>query len=531
VSRLIDRVAALLAAPVRAATFIVRGERQLADLRQLAQSTKKATADTASSIRHIDERLDKHGERLSAVKRELDGLRGELSDRLLRTNLQLGAMTRVLQQVRASADGQEGDGREANGREGGETTGKRLSGRVIPVTVDSQEPHWAPVIDGENHPDPTGNEWLQLDSCPFCGQRERTVVVEWNKLIMLAKGPDQQSATYNYSCCHSCGVVHARRRPVGQRFLFLLRHFGEVTGKAAADGVVPNPMLNPYALSEADKERLRQMASHGVWVSDHLGLNTNEYVEGALRDRFANSLHVDLIGNLVQPTNARVLEIRPRAGTIAESLRRLYHADVSVMPMWESQKLLLKELYGFDAKGLIDYDHFQIPFEGRFDLIVCNHILVHAVRPPEFLRELHTHLNPGGYVYFYNEPEDREVLGKGQSIIAHLNPLHMQTFDRAAMIRALAANGFQVTFIKARDCSFMVLARAMEGTVAWTPISPAALQQRIEAYRLARDRAILKVPAEMRSRLGGHWTAAIEHGLAAGAVVFDEQGQLRFSAD
>ena len=518
---LIHRLAAVLAAPLRTAAFAVRGERQLADLRQAVQSTKRTTSDTAGAVRRIDERLEKHGERLSAVKREMDGLRAELSDRLLRVNLQLGAITRAVQQGDASQGDHNGDGAGT----------RRLSGRVIPVNVPSEAPQWAPVIGGEVHPDPTGKEWLDLDRCPFCGHSERTVVVEWNKLIMLAKGPDQNSAIYNYSCCHRCGVVYAARRPVGQRFCFLLEHFGEVTGKAAADGIIPNPMLNPYPLSDADKDQLRRMASRGVWVSDHLGLSRDEFVEGALRDRFANSLHVDVIGSLVTPANARVLEIRPRAGTIAESLRRLYHADVSVMPMWESQKLLLKELYGFDAKGLIDYDHFHIPFEGRFDLIVCNHILVHAVRPAEFLQELRTHLNPGGYVYFYNEPEDREVLEKGQSIIAHLNPLHMQTFDQPAIIRALATNGFEVTFIKSRDCAFMVLARAVEGTAAWTPITADALHRRIEAYKLARDRAILKMPADMRARLGDQWTDAIEHSLAAGAVAFDEQGQLRFSAD
>ena len=492
----------------------------LADLSQAVRTIRKTTTDIASSVHRLDERLDKQSDRLSAVKRELDALRGDVSDRLLRINLQLGAMTRLVQH---------------DARPGGDTQDKagtgRLSGRVIPPTVEIEEPQWAPVTGGEVHPDPSGTEWLLVDSCPFCRHRERTVVVEWNKLIMLAKGPDQQSASYNYSCCHRCGVVYAARRPIGKRFLFLLEHFGEVTGKAAADGIIPNPMLNPYPLSDADKERLRQMAARGVWISDHLGLRNNDYVEGALRDRFANSVHVDVIASLVRPTGARVLEIRPRAGTIAESLRRLFQADVAVMPMWESQKLLLKELYGFDAEGLIDYDHFHIPFAGRFDLIVCNHIMVHAVRPAELLGELRAHLNPGGHVYFYNEPEDREVLEKGQSIIAHLNPLHMQTFDQAAMIRALAANGLDVTFIKSRDCSFMVLARAAEGPVAWSPIAADALERRIEAYRLARDRAILKMPPDMRPRLGHHWTAAIEHGLAAGAVAFDAQGQLRFSAD
>jgi SAM-dependent methyltransferase len=325
--------------------------------------------------------------------------------------------------------------------------------------------------------------------------------------------------------------VYAARRPIGERFLFLLQHFGEVTGKAAADGIIPNPLLNPYPLSDADKERLRRMASRGVWVSEHSGLRTTEYVEGALKDRFENSVHVDLLGNLVQPTNARVLEIRPRAGTIAESLRRLYQADVSVMPMWESQKFLLKELYGFEAKGLIDYDHFRIPFDGRFDLVICNHMLVHAVRPSDLLREIHDRLNPGGYVYFYNEPEDRQVLVETKSIIAHLNPLHMQTFDRYAMVRALAANGFDVTFIKARNSSFMVLARVAAEPVSWSPLSPEKLAERREAYRLARDRAILKLPADMRDRLGSEWAAAIEHGLASGALEFDEQGQLKFAVE
>jgi SAM-dependent methyltransferase len=512
----IDRVTALLMAPVRVARLLLRGERQLANVHDLARSAKKTSAVVAADVRRVDERLDKQGVRLHKLEEHVDSVRQGVSAGLLRVNVQLGAMMRVLQQMRASTNGQT-------------TAAKRLSGRSIPVTVGAEEPHWSPVIGGEVHPDPEGKEWLSLDTCPFCGHDERTLVVEWNKLIMLPKAPDQQSARYNFSCCHRCGVVYATRRPVGQRFRFLLQHFGEVTGKAAADGVIPNPLLNPYPLSEADKERLRRMAARGVWVSEHLGLNRSEYIEGALKDRFENSVHVDVLGNLVNPINARVLEIRPRAGTIAESLRRLYNAQVSVMPMWESQEFVLKELYGFESKGLIDYDHFHIPIDGRFDLIVCNHILVHSLRPQELLGEIHAHLNPGGYVYFYNEPDDRQILGETKSIIAHLNPLHMQTFDHAAMARALAANGFEVTFIKARHPSFIVLARSVAGSSSWTRIAPEQLTQRIEAYRLARDRAILKLPADMRQRLGAEWTNAVEHGLESGVLEFDERGQLRFA--
>ena len=65
---------------------------------------------------------------------------------------------------------------------------RRLSGRSIPISIGSAEPQWDSVTGGDVHPDPKGEQWLLLDKCPFCGHGERTVVVEWNKLIMLAKG-------------------------------------------------------------------------------------------------------------------------------------------------------------------------------------------------------------------------------------------------------------------------------------------------------------------------------------------------------
>ena len=51
---------------------------------------------------------------------------------------------------------------------------------------------------------------------------------------------------------------------------------------------------------ETDKDNLRRMASHGVWVSEHSSLRSTEFIEGALKDRFENSMHVDLLANLVR---------------------------------------------------------------------------------------------------------------------------------------------------------------------------------------------------------------------------------------
>src|SRR5262245_53956573 len=138
-SRVIDRLATLVGAPLRAVRFVVRGERQVAELRDQARAGKKATADLASTVKRTDERLDKHGQRLTAVQQEIDGLHRNLSERLRQTNLQLGAMMRVLQQLRASTDGHGGDSAAT----------KRLSGRSVPLTVTAEEPHWSPVIGGE----------------------------------------------------------------------------------------------------------------------------------------------------------------------------------------------------------------------------------------------------------------------------------------------------------------------------------------------------------------------------------------------
>jgi hypothetical protein len=56
---------------------------------------------------------------------------------------------------------------------------------------------------------------------------------------------------------------------------------------------------------------------------------------------------------------------------ISEGLRRLFDAHVHTMPIWESQ-FLLKQVYGIDSFGLVDYDNFTIPAAGPFDLVICN---------------------------------------------------------------------------------------------------------------------------------------------------------------
>ena len=90
----------------------------------------------------------------------------------------------------------------------------------------------------------------------------------------------------------------------------------------------------------------------------------------------------------------------------------------ALMEVVESQQFIIRELYDIPASALIDFDRFTIPFEGPFDLIVCNHMFNHAVRLDGFLSTLRAALKPGGHLYLYNEIDDSEFLGGTQSMIA-----------------------------------------------------------------------------------------------------------------
>lgn len=498
----------LLQLPRRVLSVFIHGP---ARIQQIADDTKRATkinTETAAIVRAIDERtvrLEKIVAKERTLVDDLSRLREEVRDRLLQYNLQLGRLSRL------AFD---------------EDEAPRLSGRSISLLPDeSESPAWEPIAP---HPDPEEKEWLTLDACPMCAHGARTIVNEWNKLILLGKAPDAASARYDFAMCHACGVVYATRRPIGQRYRFLVAHFDDVTGKHGDHGAFTNPLLNPYPLTEADRDTLKRRAAPGVYVSEHLGFRSNDYLEGLLLDRFENSVHLDLIGALVSPRNARVLEIRPRTGMISEGLRRLFGADVHTMPIWESQQFLLKEVYGIESAGLVDYDQFDIPGEEAFDLIVCNHMLTHAVRPQRFFEVVRRRLVPGGHLYLYNEPDDAEYLTGNQSMLATLNPLHMQSFDRPSLARALGANGFDVLFHKRRDENHICLAK-MTGA-SWTPMTEQDRKRRVRSYRRARDRAILSLQGDLRARFAGEWEQVVARGVKDGVVEFDAEGRLRLIA-
>ncbi len=396
-----------------------------------------------------------------------------------------------------------------------------------------------PFLPTRRPPDTTGDETgaalaktpcppepiLTCDVCPVCGHRERTLVCEYNRFITFEHPPDPNAARYDYSLCHACGVVYAVKRPAGGRYRWLLEHFEEALGRDSDAPSAAKLTASAFDLSEKERQDIKRRAARGIFVSEHLGLSRRDYLPALLTDRLANSGHVELLGSLLTLNAPRVLEIRSRAGSILAGLRRLYHADVAAMTMFENQRLIIEEAYGIPVASLVDYDQFSIPYDGTFDLIVSNHMFTHAVRPGDFLRTLRQHLAPGGHVYFYNEPNDAEFLSEGKSMFNTLNAFHLQAFDRLSLARALGAHGFEVCFLTRFDGNFICLARKQAVPQAQGGMSDAERSKRLDACLLARDAAILMLPPGARGPFSEEWSQVVDRGFAAGIAEVGSNGQ------
>jgi SAM-dependent methyltransferase len=324
-------------------------------------------------------------------------------------------------------------------------------------------------------------------------------------------------------------VVFAKQRPAGKRYRWLLERFEETLGRTEVGAPRPGKFaLSSSALSDEERAELRRMAANGIFVSGHSGLTRKDYLPSLMNDRLASSMHVEILGSLLPFKAPRVLEIRSRLGSICAMLERLYGANCSAMTIFESQRFLISEVYGFPASSPIDFDAFTIPFEGRFNLIVSNHMLTHAVRPGDFLATARERLLPDGYLYLYNEPMEGEFLDRGKSMFNTLNPFHLQTFNQPSAVRALEANGFKVVFCTVRDDLFLAIAQAVDPPNAnWERMSDSERSRRRSSYRVANDLAILRVPEHLRAPFAKDWDDVVARSLEAGLATRTKDGRVK----
>ena len=75
---------------------------------------------------------------------------------------------------------------------------------------------------------------------------------------------------------------------------------------------------------------------------------------------------------------------------------------------------------------------------------------------------------------FFTGVEHVNSAASGQSMIATMNPLHLQAADKASLVRAVAAAGFQTVFVKGRQKRNFCLMKKTEQADA-SAIPPAAI--------------------------------------------------------
>ncbi len=393
-----------------------------------------------------------------------------------------------------------------------------LRGSPIPPRVEVD------AVAASADPGPAPADIVELTACPICEGECWSPVAEYNSFLANGSAPDAHASRYDYVLCHRCGVVFAKRRPVGARYQLLVERFEESLGRIRKNTEQPH-VLGSGSLSESAEERVKSLAASGVFVSEESGKSSSQ--TALLRDRLAVAPHIELIGSLLTLKQPRVLELRPRFGAIGAALRRLYGGETFTLPLFPVQQILVRQAYGSRADYLLDYDRFDIPYEGTFDLVVGNHLLVHSVRPAETLATIRKRLAPGGHLYLYNEPDEADLLNGGKSMFKTLNPFHLQTFDAPSLGRVLRSAGFEPTLITHHRHNFVVMARVPPEAPAWEPIPKPQRARRLRRYAAARDRAILMLPADLRGRFAAEWEAVVERALASKALELDPKGHLR----
>lgn len=354
---------------------------------------------------------------------------------------------------------------------------------------------------------------VDTPSCPLCGTGERTEVSPFNGLILLRSYHDADVARYAYALCHGCGLVYATRRPAGAAFVELLEGFDDNLGRVDR----PNLGVVEGSLSEEEKEAIRARMRTGWKISEEHPPADDEWWPMLRYDRLSSAQDLVLLASLVDLRGARVLDVRSNAGALLDSLRSWFGAEVFAMPSFEADGLVIEEFFEIPATRLIDYENFEIPYDGPFDVVLAKHMLTHALRPDAFLAEVKAHLRPGGYLYLYTENDDHEMWGNRKNLLGELKCFHFQNFDLPAFTRVLRAQGFEPEWIMHLSRSSMSCLARLEPTATFVTIGERDLEERLDLYRRWYDLSVLSLPPEIpRDPFAAELPAIEERALARG---------------
>lgn len=331
-----------------------------------------------------------------------------------------------------------------------------------------------------------------VDACPVCDERRSSLALEPNSLILLDRMRQSHLARYDYSLCHGCGVVYATHRPVRADYDFIYENFSEFLGRPKA----PDIFDDPSPLDGAVKAEIDRFAQP-YWSSQNGVPDSADRISTAARKYASIYLpHAETILDNVDVAGMRVLDVRSKTGIVGAALKRAGAREVCATVMFPAQEYLVRTLYGVDARLGLNFETFDVPFDGEFDLIVLTHMMTHAMRPRDLLEQVAGRLRPGGYVYLCQDNDDQKMYTKGKNLIGEMKPFHFQQFDIASLCRCLEFSGFSpVATVHPREkaAAVGVLARR-DASATPVPIGEEAISDRMAMYRQWRDESVIGLP-------------------------------------
>jgi SAM-dependent methyltransferase len=370
----------------------------------------------------------------------------------------------------------------------------------------------------------------EVPACLVCGEEQRTIVAEYNRLIAIDGLRDADITRSEYALCHGCGLVYATRRPGRAEYDYMYENFNELLLRE------DKSQRNIFNLPDELDDTMRDDLDRGYlpwWELRGAPLDADDRVRAPMLREFDRQLadlphlmpHVSFDG-------ASVLQVRAKTGQFADFMMRALGARmVDVMTLFPAQTYIARKSRNVRAETCIDYETFRIPFEERYDLILENHVLIHMLRPDETFAEFRAHLADGGALFLKNELDDARLFAKGANMFAELRSFHFQQFDIPSLERVLLRFGFApvaMSHSHPKKSDIVGLARMQDSVPSAAPrIPPAELKARLAMYSQWRDESVLSLPRDLAEALFGGELAAMRARVeSTGRMSRDRKGRL-----
>jgi SAM-dependent methyltransferase len=303
-----------------------------------------------------------------------------------------------------------------------------------------------------------------LAKCPCCFADKAELLFKANDhSTNLFVSPGLKNG--EYSLCHNCGVVYAALRSTPQS----ARAYYELFSKTQRARYDVYPPVTANSKRPIAKKIVRLLQERGL-------------------------LQAGIV----------VLHVRCDSGALLNELRAT-NADgiVHGLDYFESHVRYVRE-QGFAAAPL-NPGRIELPFGVKYDMIVSNHQLTHAIDPRDYLDRVRNALKPGGHILFYNETDHDLLFDSGSEHYrrAEMINYHKQLFVRESFEALLSEAGLDWEYLRHRKTSMMYLARRGTSKATCLPVAPDVIERqrrRIRAWQkvLRRRRPVAALVNSLR---------------------------------